>query len=81
MPLPRPRAGSSRDAEMLAVADRLIHDFEDLPVITVFRAIGSARLALREIGQPATAEAVESLARARLVISHSSPATRVAAVA
>lgn len=55
---------------MLAVADRLMQEFENVPVITVIRALGNARSALREIGEPVTPEAVESLTRARLVISH-----------
>ena len=81
MALTRARNGTPADIQMLAVADRLFHEFDELPIITVIRALGSARAALREMGEPVTPEAVESLARGRLMISHSGQRTRVHAVA
>jgi hypothetical protein len=55
------------DARLLAMADRLFSEFEELPVRTVFQAIGAARMELRERqeGVP-TAEDIEALARPRL---------------
>ena len=55
------------DAKLLAMADRLFTDFEELPVGTVFQAIGAARKELREAsGRAPTADAIEMLARRRL---------------
>ena len=58
------------DAKLLAMADRLFSDFEELPVRTVFQAIGAARMELRERqeGIP-SAEQIEALARPRLEAS------------
>ena len=55
------------DAKLLVMAGRLFSEFEDLPVRTVFQAIGAARVELRERqeGVP-TADAIEALARPRL---------------
>jgi hypothetical protein len=55
------------DAKLLAMADRLFSDYEQLPVRTVFQAIGGARTELRENreGIP-TPEDIEVLARRRL---------------
>ena len=63
------------DARLLAMADRLFSDFEDLPVRTVFQAIGTARMELRERreGVP-TAEDIEALARPRLEAAMRAPA-------
>jgi hypothetical protein len=63
------RHGEARTAEarLLAMADRLFHDFEELPVRTVFQAIGAARTELRErTTGVATPEDIEMLARRRL---------------
>jgi hypothetical protein len=49
---------------MLALADRLFDDFDDLPVITVIRAINSSRTDLG--GDPVEVVAVEAGARRRL---------------
>ena len=55
------------EARLLAMADRLFHDFEELPVRTVFQAIGAARTELRERTTGiATPEDIEMLARSRL---------------
>jgi hypothetical protein len=55
------------EARLLAMATRLFSDFEELPVGTVFQAIGAARLELRERQQGIpTAEDIEALARPRL---------------
>lgn len=55
------------EARLLAMADRLFHDFEELPVRTVFQAIGAARAELRERdGGVVTPEEIELLARRRL---------------
>jgi hypothetical protein len=55
------------DAKLLAMADRLFSDYEQLPVRTVFQAIGGARMELRETRQGiATPEDIEVLARRRL---------------
>lgn len=61
------RATRSIDVRMLAAADRLFNEFEDLPVRTVFRAIGDARATVRESDGVATPEAIERLARDRLL--------------
>jgi hypothetical protein len=56
------------EARLLAMADRLFHDFEELPVRTVFQAIGAARTELRERnGGIASPEDIEALARRRLI--------------
>ena len=78
MPIPRPRAGSPRDARMLAAADRLMREFEHVPVITVIRALGAFERSLMSFGEPVTPAAVESLARARLLISHTAPSSHTA---
>jgi hypothetical protein len=51
---------------MLAAADRLFAEFDELPVATVFRAIRTARSELREHGDVALPEEVELRARERL---------------
>ena len=66
MVLSRRSAADAYDARMLAAADRLFREFDELPIVTVIRALGAARAALRDAGQPVTPEAVESLARAHL---------------
>ncbi len=59
---------TSREARLLAMAERLFHEFEHLPVRTVFQAIGGARLELREARQGAPSpEEIEVLARQRLL--------------
>jgi hypothetical protein len=59
------------EARLLAMADRLFHDFEELPVRTVFQAIGAARVELRERnGGIASPEDIEILARRRLRALH-----------
>jgi hypothetical protein len=61
-------AAASREARLLAMADRLFHEFEHLPVRTVFQAVGAARLELREARQGVPApEDIELLARQRLL--------------
>lgn len=57
---------SSYEARMLAAADRLFAEFEQLPVATVFRAICSARSELREHGDAAVPEEIEQRARRQL---------------
>jgi len=55
------------EARLLAMADRLFRDFEELPVRTVFQAIAAARVELRERnGGIASPEDIEVLARRRL---------------
>ena len=66
MLLSRRTAADATDARMLAAADRLFREFDDQPIISVIRALGAARATLRDIGQPVTPEAVESLARTHL---------------
>lgn len=65
-----PSAGprEHHEARMMAMAGRLFHEFEDLPVSTVFQAIGAARLELREAraGVPSPDD-IEVLARQRLL--------------
>ena len=61
-------AVTSREAQLLAMADRLFHEFEHLPVRTVFQAIGGARLELRDAHQGVpTPGDIEKLARQRLM--------------
>jgi hypothetical protein len=61
-------AAATRDARLLAMADRLFHEFEHLPVRTVFKAVRAARLELREARQGVPApEDIELLARQRLL--------------
>ena len=60
------RRNSPVEARMLAMADRLFSDFDELPVKAVFEAINSARSMLRIQQAPATPEAIEPLARGRL---------------
>jgi hypothetical protein len=56
------------EARLLAMAGRLFHDFEELPVRTVFQAIGAARMELRERNEGVvTPEDIEGLARRRLL--------------
>lgn len=59
-------AARSYESRMLAMADRLFDEFEHLPVIVVFRAIGAAQSELREADLVALPEQVERLARQRL---------------
>ena len=54
------------ESRLLAMADRLFTDFDQLPVKAVFDAISSARRTLRLQQSPATPEAIERIARARL---------------
>jgi hypothetical protein len=62
------------EARLLAMADRLFHDFEELPVRTVFQAIGAARTELREReGGVVTPEDIELLARRRLLATPGPP--------
>jgi hypothetical protein len=61
------RGARTAEARLLAMADRLFSDYEELPVRTVFQAIGAARTELRELNAGApTAEDIETLARRRL---------------
>ncbi len=61
-------AVASREARLLAMADRLFHEFEHLPVRTVFQAVGAARLELREARQGVPVpEEIELLARQKLL--------------
>jgi hypothetical protein len=55
---------------MLAMADRLFSEFDELPVKEVFEAISSARRGLRLRRVAATPEAVEALARGALCGVH-----------
>lgn len=59
-------ATRSFETRMLTMADRLFSEFDDLPVIDVFRAIGTARADLRDSDGVAVPEQVERLARGRL---------------
>jgi hypothetical protein len=59
-----PKSPSEFADAMLALADRLFDDFDDLPVITVIRAINSSRAELG--GDPVEVVAVEAGARRRL---------------
>lgn len=61
-----PDRARSYDAQMLAAADRLFLEFDDLPVLTVVRSINSARARLRERGEPASPAAIEAEAREHL---------------
>jgi hypothetical protein len=63
------------EARMLAMATRLFNDFEELPVRTVFQAIGAARMELRERQQGVpTADEIEAIARPRLEeVAHHAP--------
>ncbi|HVN13619.1 MAG TPA: hypothetical protein VMT69_16110 [Kineosporiaceae bacterium] len=55
------------EARLLAMADRLFTEYQELPVRTVFQAIGAARMELRErSGGVASPEDIEALARRRL---------------
>lgn len=64
------RTNRSLESRLLAMADRLFEDFDDLPVKVVFDAISSARRTLRLQSSPATPEAIERLARGRLGSLH-----------
>jgi hypothetical protein len=64
----RRKARGSFEAQMLALADEMFAEFEELPVLTVIRAINSARSELRQADptsrpEPAT---IGALARTRL---------------
>lgn len=59
---------SSYEARMLAAADRLFAEFEELPVATVFGAIRNARSELRENGDATVPEEIEQRARQRLAL-------------
>lgn len=61
---PAPR---SFEAQMLAAADRLFAEFEELPVLTVVRAVNGARTELRERGAAPSPPAIEAAARQRLL--------------
>jgi hypothetical protein len=55
------------EARLLAMATRLFSDFEELPVGTVFQAIGTARMELRQRQEGiATAKDIEALARSAI---------------
>lgn len=58
-------AATTADA-MLAAATRLFTEFDELPVMTVLREIGAARVLLRDVGLDVTADSVEEIARAQL---------------
>ncbi|MGZ4625688.1 MAG: hypothetical protein ACXV3S_05250 [Kineosporiaceae bacterium] len=61
--------GQTRTAEarLLAMADRLFTEYQELPVRTIFQAIGAARTELRERNAGvASPEDIEVLARRRL---------------
>jgi len=60
------RKNGQVEARMLAMADGLFNEFDELPVKVVFEAISSARRTLRLQRSPATPTAVEQLARGRL---------------
>jgi hypothetical protein len=66
-PTPRDRRRRAYNARMLAVADRLFADFDQLPVRTVLTAIATAirDLARTDTGVPAP-DRVELLARTAL---------------
>ena len=66
MPLATRSAPRTFESRMLAMADRLFSEFDDLPVIDVFRAIGRARAELRDSDGVAVPEHVERAARYRL---------------
>ncbi len=68
------RAHRSYEARMLAAADRLFAEFDTLPVMTVIRAIGSARSSLRADDALATPEAVEAIAREQLLTASAASA-------
>ena len=60
---------SSFDTQMLAMADELFNEFEELPVIRVIRAINAARSELRAaapLGEAPTPEQIRVAARRRL---------------
>jgi hypothetical protein len=67
MPATTQRRTTPYETRMLEMADRLFTEFDDLPVGTVFRAIGAVRLSLREqdVLLP-DADQVERLVRDRL---------------
>lgn len=67
MSLAATRASRSYEARMLAMADRLFEEFDQLPVMDVIRAIGAARTELREADGVALPEQVERLARRQLL--------------
>jgi len=54
------------ESRLLAMADRLFDEFDDLPVKAVFDAISGARTTLRLRNAAATPDAVERLARREL---------------
>jgi hypothetical protein len=58
---------TSMDTRMLAAADRLFREFDELPVGVVFRTIGCARSTVRDRDGVAIPEAVEELARDELL--------------
>ncbi len=63
------RRNSAWERRMLAMADRLFADFDDLPVRTVFEAIASARATLRDRAvdpSTSTPEEIERLVREQL---------------
>lgn len=61
-----PRKNGPVETRLLAMADRLFTEFDELPVKAVFEAISSARSILRLQHTPATPDAIERLARGRL---------------
>lgn len=81
MPLTRRETLTANDTQMLAAAERLFQDFQDVPIITVIRALGAARAELRDADEPVTPLAVEILARVRLEQEKSGSGRKVLAVA
>jgi hypothetical protein len=60
------RTAGPVESRLLAMADRLFDDFDELPVKAVFEAISGARRTLRLQQSPATPEEIDRLARSRL---------------
>ena len=57
------RTAKPNDTRVFAMADRLLADFDHLPVGTVLRAIAGAHTTLRERGIPSDPDEIEELVR------------------
>jgi hypothetical protein len=67
MTLARTRGVHPYDAHLFAMVDRLVSEYEDVGIRTIYRAVSGARSALREQGQQLPDLAtLEALARQRL---------------
>jgi len=73
-PHPRPF-----DAQMLAIADALMREFDRLPILSVIGALNGARRSLARPGRRPDPAAIAATARLRLLVTSRREAVRRAA--